>query len=332
MSKFNSLKNNNFKFKELFLSIFLIFTSTTFSMLIAEFVIRNKNANMDNYDVEMWKYAKKLKKKSENKILDFEHKKDNKATLQNVDIRLNKYGLRGDKINHNINNKVRRILFLGGSITLGWGVREEQILSSRIKQMFNNEGIKVEVYNGGVGNYNTERYVTRYFKELEVIKPTDIVVNYFLRDAENLKPTKPNFLLKNSQLALTFWSAYNKFFNKFGPNTLENHYKLVYDSGNPGYKKMKIKLKELSDYANKNNINIYLLMVPDISNLKEYKFKYIHEDMKEIAKKFDYIFIDSLPKFLGKNSSDLFAMPGDPHPNAEGHKYMADSLFPILNE
>ena len=242
---------NKLKLKEISLSIILILGSTSFSILLGEFAIRNKNANMKNYDVEMWKYAKKLKIKSKNKILDFEHKKNSEAKLQEIDIKLNEYGLRGEKINNNRDGEIRKILFLGGSITLGWGVKEDQILSSRIKQMFDNEDQKVKVFNAGVGNYNTERYVTRFFKELKVLQPTDVVVNYFLRDAENLKPSKPNFLLKNSQLALTVWSAYNKFFNKSGQNILENHYRNVYTPGNPGYQKMKNKLSELSVFCKK---------------------------------------------------------------------------------
>ena len=49
-------------------------------------------------------------------------------------------------------------------------------------------------------NYNTQRYVTRFFEKLKDLRPSDIVINYFLRDAEDLKPTKPNYLLRNINL------------------------------------------------------------------------------------------------------------------------------------
>jgi lysophospholipase L1-like esterase len=32
----------------------------------------------------------------------------------------------------------------------------------------------------------------------------------------------------------------------------------------------------------------------------------------------------------GRPPQELFAMPGDPHPNALGHRLMADAIFPIL--
>ena len=47
-------------------------------------------------------------------------------------------------------------------------------------------GEQASVLNGGVGNYNAVRYVSRFFKELATLEPTDIVVQYFLRDAEDL--------------------------------------------------------------------------------------------------------------------------------------------------
>lgn len=318
------------KSKEFVFSLSLIIISTSISLVFVELVIRSKNSKMNNYDVEMWRYANQLKQKSTNTVLDFEHIKDKKVNLQNVLIRLNKYGLRGKEVKEKVTDRDRRILFLGGSITLGWGVDEEKTLTSVLEKKFLDQGQNVEVLNAGVGNYNAERYITRFFKDLKQLKPSDIVVNYFLRDAENLKPSKPNFILKNSQTALTAWTAFNKYFRKSGIDAMENHYKEVYISDSPGFMKMKVKLKDLSDYAKKNNIKIYLLMTPDIHNLIDYKYNFIHEKMNEIAKEYDYEYIDPLPKFLGKDSITLFAMPGDPHPNSEGHKIMADSIFPFL--
>ena len=53
---------------------------------------------MTNYDIEMWRYARELKVSSDDPALDFEHLKNKSAVLQNVDIRLNEWGLRGDPV------------------------------------------------------------------------------------------------------------------------------------------------------------------------------------------------------------------------------------------
>ena len=132
---------------------------------------------MDNYDIEMWRYSNLLKRKSPNEVMDFEHQKNKKAKLQNVEIRINNMGLRGEDISE-LKTTKRRILFLGGSITLGWGVEEEYVLTSKLQKMFDDFDLDVEVLNAGIGNYNASRYVTRYFNNCQ---PTDIVVHYFER-------------------------------------------------------------------------------------------------------------------------------------------------------
>ena len=312
------------------ISISLLICSTLISLFIAEFFLRLKNSNMQNYDVEMWRYSKELKEKNPNKILDFVHKKNKTAKLQNVSIRINNLGLRGPNISVNNYDNKKRILFLGGSITLGWGVDESNILTSNIKRRFSEIGEDVEILNAGIGNYNTERYTERFLKNLYFLNPSEIVVNFFIRDAEDLKPSKSNFLLRKSQLALTLWTANNSFFKPKGEDSLINHYKSIYDKNSPGYKKMKNSLFKLSEYAKSKDIKIYILMVPDIYDLKNYKYLFIHELIKEIALEYNYIYVDSLPLFKNREFETLNAMKGDRHPNALGHKIMADAIFPFL--
>ena len=123
----------NKKLIDLVLSFFLFLISTSVGLGTAEVILRAKNSRMDNYDIEIWKYAKDLKIKSENSVLDYEHQKNKKGTYQNINFRVNERGLRGDKLR---NSSSRRILFLGGSITLGWGVNEEDVVTSRIEKNF----------------------------------------------------------------------------------------------------------------------------------------------------------------------------------------------------
>jgi len=93
---------------------------------------------------------------------------------------------------------------------------------------------------------------------------------------------------------------------------------------------MKGELKRLADYARANRIRIYLAMVPDFHNLVDYKFGFVHKLMEQNAKELGYRFIDLLPAVQGRRPEEIWAMPGDPHPNALGHKIMAETIFPVL--
>jgi lysophospholipase L1-like esterase len=317
--------------KNILFSVILVILSAIVSLTASEIVLRVKNSSMTNYDIEMWRYAKELKAQSPDPALDFDHVKSKSALLQNVDIRLNEWGLRGGPVEP-IPPGGRRILFLGGSITLGWGVPEVDTIEARLESMLRNTNEKAQVLNGGVGNYNTERYISRFMKELTGLNPTDIVVHYFLRDAEDLSPGGGNYLLRNSELAVTLWIAYHRLFDRAGENALAEHYRRVYEPEQPGFRVMQAKLKELSDYAKARGIRIYFAMTPDVHNLVDYKLTFVHNIMRRIATDDGYRYIDLLPTMLGRPPQDLFAMPGDPHPNALGHRLMAETIFPIIRE
>jgi hypothetical protein len=315
--------------KNLTFSATLILFSLAVSFGAGEVVLRLKNSSMSTYDIEMWRYAKDLKVRSDDPHLDFDHVKSKSSTLQNVTIRLNDWGLRGGPVEP-LPAGGRRILFLGGSIALGWGVPEEDTVEVRLERMLRAEGQQAQVLNGGVGNYNADRYVSRYFKELAGLNPTDIVVHYFLRDAEDLPPGGGNIFLRNSELAVTLWIAYHRVFDRSGERSLVDHYQAAYQEQAPGFLIMQAKLKELADYSRARRIRLYLAMTPDVHNLIDYQFGFVHSAMRRIAEGDGYTFVDLLPAMKGRPPQELFAMPGDPHPNAVGHKLMADAIFPVV--
>src|SRR5258708_6173210 len=173
------------KLKHLVFNTLIMTVACAIALLLAEGVLRLKNSSMQNYDVEMWRYSKELKFASPDKRLGHEHRRNAEALLQSVTIRTNDWGLRGGPVPPP-QPGARRILFLGASITLGWGVPEAETMTSRLEQKFAQDGVAASVLNAGIGNYNASRYVELFFSRLEALKPTDVVVHYFLRDAEPL--------------------------------------------------------------------------------------------------------------------------------------------------
>ena len=310
-------------------SLILTVISVVVSLVLAEGFLRFKNSGTRNYDIEMWRYANGLKIRSEDPAIDFVHTKSVSAVLQSTEIRLNRLGLRGPDP-ASVQPGERRILFLGGSITLGWGVAEENTVEARLEKMLTAAGVNARVLNGGVGNYNAERYVSRFFKELTETNPTDIVVHYFLRDAEDLAAGSRNVLLRHSQLAVTLWIVYHRLKDPVGETSLVEHYRNVYRPTAPGFLKMKASLKRLAEYARPRGIRIYLAMTPDVHNLVGYKLGFVHELMREVAIEDGYTYVDLLPPMLGRTPEEMFAMLGDPHPNSLGHELMAKAICPVL--
>lgn len=315
--------------KAVVINVVVFLLSISVALGFGEAIVRFKNRSMKNYDIEMWRYAKELKTPSPNPLLGHEHVPSSSAVLQSVLIRTNAYGLRGPEVPLASTAK-RRILFLGSSITLGWGIPEEETLTARLEQMFRQKGVNAEVLNAGIGNYNAPRYVERFLTKLAVLKPTDIVVHYFLRDAEVLDAGGGNIFLRHSELAVMIWTAANQYLRPKGYGALDDHYKSVYSPSSAGYQAMRAALETLRDYARKNNVRVYLAMTPDVHDLEHYRFGYIHQIMKQNAQELGFKYIDLLPAMAGVPAQQLWAMPGDPHPSALGHRKMAEALFPVL--
>jgi lysophospholipase L1-like esterase len=313
----------------LFGSLTVILT-LVISAAAAEAILRLKNASMRNYDIEMWRYGRELKVASELAALGHEHIPDAKATLQSVEIRINAWGLRGGPVNESPAPDRRRVLVLGSSIALGWGVPEENVVSSLLQAKFQAAGQNVEVLNAGIGNYNAERYIERFLHRLTPLRPTDLLILAFVRDGEPLEQGGGNLLLRNSQFAVTAWTVVNRMIGSVGADNLVEHYRRIYSPDSTAVTEMNAEFAKLAAYARQHRIRITLAMVPDIHNLDQYPLQFVHDVFSTTARDNGFAYVDLLPALKGLASSEIWAMPGDPHPNARGHALMADAIFPIL--
>jgi len=313
--------------KSIFFSAISVLIAALFSLAIGEMAIRFKNADGKNYHIEMWKYSQQLKTRSSNPVLGHEHIPNTDGFFQNVAIRINSYGMRGGDLVPS-SGEEKRILFLGSSATLGWGVDEDKIMSSILEDRLATSDQKTTVLNAGIGNYNAERYVELFLTDGYKLSPTDIIVNYYLNDAELLSAGNEGFLIRNSQLMVTLWILKNQLLGKNGEDSLWSHYKNIYREDHEGFKRMKVALEKLSLYAKENNIRLHLVMLPEVHDLSPYKYHFVHEIMQNISNDLGYNYLDAYKLVSNiKDSKSLWAMPGDPHPNATAHKLFAEGIY-----
>lgn len=292
-----------------------------------EGLLRLKNSSQQNYNIEMWRYARLLKIKSADPRLGHEHRSNVRAKLQGVEIALNSFGIRGTEPNLQDTQR-KRILVLGSSNTLGWGVKEEDTMTARLQEALKD---KAQVFNAGIGNYNTLRYVTLFENKLRTLKPDIVVVHYFVNDAEILTPGNTHWFLQHSQLAVMIYHAFQNLKNSSSNlSTLVSYYRDIYSLGSKGRVQMENALARLDHLSKEDGFKVVLVMVPDIHILKDYPFGFIHDHVRKVAESHGWTFVDFTEALDQVPAESLWAMPGDPHLNKTGHKIMADVLISHL--
>ena len=295
------------------------------SVFIIEGLIRMINSDMKNYDIEMWRYANELK--TQDPVLGHNHVSDKSAILQGVEIKLNSKGMRSDE--YDVNDK--KILFLGSSISLGWGIENTDSYPQIIQEKLLSDSLNYLVLNGSIGNYNTFRYVNNFLSNQIDISPEVIVINYFINDAETLPIGNPNWLIKNSQLFATLKMTFKKLSSK-SEFDLKSYYRNLYEDENPSFIEMKKSLNKLSEYSIKTNTKILLTVIPDIHFLEDYPFETIHEKMKTLSTELGFEYHDLLPSIKEIPFEELQIIPGDSHPNEFGHQRISESLYPKIKD
>jgi lysophospholipase L1-like esterase len=93
---------------------------------------------------------------------------------------------------------------------------------------------------------------------------------------------------------------------------------------------MRRALHELAVEARQHGIRLYLAMTPDVHDLVNYRLGFVHDLVARIAAEEGYEYVDLLPPLRNLTPAHLWSMPGDPHPNALGHRLMAQGLYPAM--
>jgi lysophospholipase L1-like esterase len=292
---------------------------------LGEMALRIKNKDQRSYTIEMWRYARELKQVA-GPDLGHVHIPGRAARLQNVDFRINSLGMRGPEPRL---DAPHRVMVLGSSIALGWGVEEEKTLSARLEAHL---GDGWEVMNGGIGNFNAERSVTLFERQWrQTVKPDVVVMLFFLRDAEQLAASQSNWLMANSELAVTLYYIVTGFTEGAKDiSALVRHYNAVYSEDSPGFAGALQALDRLNEMGRADGFKVVLAMMPDIHQLQNYPFVDIHARMKAVAARFGWSYVDLYDTLAGFKGPELWTIPGDPHPNARAHELMAERLAPVV--
>jgi len=314
-------------------NILAFVSSILLLFIVAEVGFRVYTNYTSIYSIEMHKYALKLKKKSAIEGLTHEHILNSSAVLEKVQIDINSIGFRNKELTSKKENEYR-IMVLGSSITLGWGVPKDSVFTVITENKLNsqNDSNYYNVVNTGIGNYNTEMQSILFRKNIDKVNPDQVILHYFINDAEEIKKGTNSWIVKHSYLFAYFYVRVTQAIalREAADHDIGNYYKDLYSDGAKGWIQAKKAMLEIQNTCKENKVPLIVIIQPDLHNISEDSPQVLcHERLHQFLDNNSIPYLDVIHAYRKEykgNLMGLWAQKDDSHPNSIGHRIIANEL------
>jgi hypothetical protein len=307
--------------------------STLVALVLCEGLVRL----VDPVGISYYKWAKEY---SCDRIPDddlvYRHRSDFSATYDGIEYAFNEIGLRDAAIGPKLPNELR-ILVLGDSVTLGWGVAEEDTYCRRLESALATRLRQpVRVINSGVGGYNTDQELAFFRRHAKRLKPDLVLLLYVRNDVEvNVRPKRPaggeNTSPPHIMRDLLGESWVYRIAHHFKTYGRSETGMIVLDRESEGWK---ASMRSVATLAN----DCARLGVPFVTFLWRYGpdpvTDALREDLSAMAAERSFLIADTGPWYEGYDPRSLCLSVVDSHPKPEGHAILARGMerFLVAND
>ncbi len=326
------------KTKGIFKNLLLLAVILVVFIAVAEIALRLAYGLYSNYNTEMWRYSVLLKTASQNPNVSHEHVPNKEAFLYGVNVKINSYGFRDKEYSLEKPDNTYRIIVLGDSFTLGWGVPAEDSYPKLLERMLNENinGKKFEVINTALGNYNTQMEYEMLKEKGTAFKPDMVIVGYYPNDPEMTVKFDINsistFIKRHSYIYMFFWDRITNLKARINAGSKTGSYNGyvhgLYANGFEGRRIMESSLNGIIGLSRQNNITPAVVVLPQFfGDLKNYEFSEVYPIISNITSKKGVMAIDMLPYFQKYSTKDVIISAEDAHPNRLGHSIIAKAVY-----
>jgi lysophospholipase L1-like esterase len=309
----------------------VLFISLIICFLLGEFIIRLYLSHKTIYDIEMSRYSMIIKTDSENPLIGHVHRPNSTAKLMDVMVHINSDGFRDKEYSLQKSDK-SRIIFLGDSLTFGWGVAQEDTFENILEQKLN-QMYPTEIINFGAGNYNTEQEVNLFIEKGLKYTPDKVVLFYFINDAEKTPKKSRLWFLAYSRLLSFYWSrVHGAMNNMFQSQSFYDYYADLYRDDQPGWINSKKAFLQLKEVCKKHRIDLQVVLLPELHNLKNYPFEKEYALVSTFLSDNEIDNMDLTPSFAGyENPMELWVSHDDAHPNKKAHRMISEFSLDFIS-
>ena len=233
------------------------------------------------------------------------------VSVDGVAYRTSSLGLRGPELTDAADP---RILVLGDSVTMGWGVAEDATWPTILQATLRSTHPSVEVVNGAVLGWGVEQYARRLPRLADATTPDLILVGYFPNDPGG---TESVSRARRSPSAL--WRlVQSRLPRPRGPSANEYH-QALHAVGSVGWARVGESFASIASVCRARGIPCAVVLLPSLSEAP-YPLVDEHERLAALADDVGLAHLDLAPSVAGREPAAMWVAPDDAHPNATIHQ------------
>jgi len=134
---------------------------------------------------------------------------DDLDAWEKITYRINSLGMRGAEASLEKPAGTLRVLVLGDSVAFGWGLEEQDTLSSQLQQLLDSAGTgkRFQVWNAGVPGYATWQELSYLAEKSAALQPDLVILPFLFNDVDGnneAEQTQPFGMSRAAQLFATW--------------------------------------------------------------------------------------------------------------------------------
>ena len=261
------------------------------------------------------------------------HKKNYSGDIMGVNLRFNSLGFRGQDISKNNIDNEKKIMVLGSSLVMGWGVEENKTFAKILEKKINDNKkfYTTTTVNTGIMHTNTEFHYHIFKKNYETINPDLVVLGYFIDDAKNLSTKKLPFFVKYFFLGSVIYQV----LKSSSAENLDEYYLRINNKKNENWQNVIKNVNKIRELCEKKNIEFLVVILPDFSNFSENNsLDNLYIDIYNRFNEDEILIINpykSLQKEFKNNEKNSWISSDDNHPNGKANEIIANEIFDFID-